>query len=420
MAEQINHMGPLRDGGTVAVIGGGPGGASCAISLLKKSEMEGREIKVVLFEPKFFGSHYNQCLGVLSPPIIDLLDEWFDIQLPPELFQRKITGYVLHSGEKEIVLTKGNDESASWAIRRVHLDKFLLDAAQQMGAEVVKSRVTNLEFHPEDMVVYHEGGCLSADVMVGAFGLDSTLRSVLRNSTPYHPPDYIEAVVTIIHPPDLSLIDVLDDKIHAYLPNMAEIEFAALVPKGNHISIVVAGKKVNIKVLKKFLGLPEVSSMLPFEYEVTNAFKGSFPNETGKGIYGDRYVLIGDSAGLVRPFKGKGINSAVITGHLAAQTILNDGISQQAFDLFYDKCRFLTQDLWYGRFVRTFVTFFSNHLSLIPFLDAAKGDEVMYNALYGAISGEDSYMNIVRSCFNGKTALAVVSSYLRFLLRFSS
>lgn len=412
MAEEMRHMGPLRDGGTVAIIGGGPGGSSCAISLIRESARLGRDVKVVVFEPKYFGSHYNQCLGVLSPPLNVILEEWLGLRLPPEMFLREIKGYVLHSGGVDIDLVKGEEGRASWAVRRVELDKFFLDKVEQMGADVIKSRVTNLEFHPEDVVIYHESGCLSADVMVGAFGLDSTLRSVLRKITPYHPPGYLEAVVTRLHPKDIGYVDAFEGRIHAYLPRFPEVEFAALVPKGNHISIVVAGDKVNIKVLKRFLALPEVSSKIPFDYEVTHVFKGAFPNETGKGIYGNRYVLIGDSAGLVRPFKGKGINSAVITGYLAARNILDVGISKRAFENFYEQCKFLTQDLWYGRFVRAFVNFFSNHMDLKPFLRAAKKDVVMREALYNSVSGEDTYKNIVRSCLNHKTFLSILSGYM--------
>lgn len=412
----MRHLGPLRDGGTVAIVGGGPGGTSCAISLLLGAARLGRQVKVIIFEPKTFGTHYNQCLGVLSPPLLELLENWYGITLPEGILQRRIEGYVLHSGGLDIELVEEKGKGVTWAARRVELDRFLLEKAQEFGAQVVKSRVTNLEFHPEDVVIYHEAGCLSADVMVGAFGLDSTLRSVLRKITRYRPPRYLGAVVTKLHPADLSFIEAFKGMIHVYLPQIREIEFAALVPKGNHVSIIVAGDKANIKVLKKFLLLPEVRMMLPFEYEVTHVFKGEFPNETGKGTYGDRYVLVGDSAGLIRPFKGKGVNSAVITGRICAETILGEGISRQAFDRFHEQCRFLTQDLWYGRFVRKFVIFSSNHLSLRPVLRAAQNDRVMRRALYNSVSGDDTYRSIVRSCLNPGTLASILAWYLRDFL----
>ena len=59
-------------------------------------------------------------------------------------------------------------------------------------------------------------------------------------------------------------------------------------------------------------------------------FKGRFPRSLAHNYYGDRYVMIGDAAGLVRAFKGKGVTTAVMTGIRAAETILNHGISHQA------------------------------------------------------------------------------------------
>ena len=34
--------------------------------------------------------------------------------------------------------------------------------------------------------------------------------------------------------------------------------------------------------------------------------RGCFPVKPAKHLFGDRYVTIGDAAGLIRPFKGKG------------------------------------------------------------------------------------------------------------------
>ena len=61
---------PMR----VLIVGGGPAGSSCALSLMRMARQAGRKVEVVLFEHKHFGAHYNQCMGVLSPPIREILD----------------------------------------------------------------------------------------------------------------------------------------------------------------------------------------------------------------------------------------------------------------------------------------------------------------------------------------------------------
>ena len=42
------------------MVGGGPGGCACAIALRDGAATAGRDVAVVLFEPKDFGEHYNQ------------------------------------------------------------------------------------------------------------------------------------------------------------------------------------------------------------------------------------------------------------------------------------------------------------------------------------------------------------------------
>ena len=99
-------LGPLQQGQSVAIIGGGPAGASCAIALLNLAQKMGREIEVVIYEGKTFTgeTHHNQCVGVLSPPLEDVLKEGLGVGFPHHLIQRRVTKYVLHSDRQAIIL----------------------------------------------------------------------------------------------------------------------------------------------------------------------------------------------------------------------------------------------------------------------------------------------------------------------------
>src|SRR3990170_4041811 len=110
----------------VAIIGGGPGGTCAALALVRGAKARGRSLEVILFEPKDFGAHYNQCAGVLSPPIQGVLRQELDITVPAAILQRKIAGYTLY-GEQEILdMPAQNDGEATYAVRRVVFDRFLL------------------------------------------------------------------------------------------------------------------------------------------------------------------------------------------------------------------------------------------------------------------------------------------------------
>jgi len=411
-----NALGPLRDGGKVAIVGGGPGGASCAMTILKEVQRRSLDVEIILYEPKYFGHHYNQCFGVISPPLLDILEDEYDIIVPRHMLQREITGYVLHSKKRHLHLKDEAGREISHALRRVEPDRLLLDEARKKGVKVISSRVTYIEFHPEDVVIYSESGTYSADVVVGAFGLDSTLRSALRRRTNYIPPSYLETVVTRVHTEDPSYLEKFEGNIHAHLPPIRGVEFGALVPKGNHITIVVAGKRVDIKILKRFMKLPAVEEMLPPFYKVTEVFKGAFPNGPAHGFFGDRFVIIGDSAGLIRPFKGKGINSAVITGKIAGETIVREGISEDAFRMFEQRCQDLIGDLWYGRFIRWLVVFLSWTFSLDPIIDLANRNATLRQALFDSVSGHDTYRHIVRSCLKPGILFGIPWSYLKGFL----
>ncbi len=407
-----NSKSPLR----VAIIGGGPGGTCTALALVRMAKERGKTIEVTLFEPKDFGAHYNQCAGVLSPPIQGVLRHELDIILPPTMLQRKIAGYVLY-GENEILdMPAQDDGEATYAVRRVQFDRFLLDAAEKAGVQVERSRVYDIEFSAQDVILYSDGGSWKADAVVGAFGLDRTVGEALARRTAYRMPPFLETVVTKIHPAGLERVPVLlDDRIHAFLPKLAAIEFGALIPKGNHITIIIAGHRVGVPDMEAFLDLPMVRRLLPNDRAIEHYFKGAFPVGPAGGPFGNRYVTIGDAAGLVRPFKGKGITSAALTGIRAARTIMNLGVSGEAFRHYYAECADITRDLWYGRAIRHLARLASKSLGLDPILQQAERDPVLRRALYLCVSAQDTYRNIIRASLRPSVVTGCLGSVARFI-----
>jgi len=200
--EPVEGMGPLRDGGHVVIIGGGPGGAACAIVLRRLAQSLGRDIRVTVYEGKTFAGerHYNQCVGVVSPPIVQILENDLGVPYPWHLVQRLITGYVLHGEKRSLLLTDASDEP-SYAMRRVTFDAYLLEQAEAAGAQVVHTRVTDLEIDRDGVIIYSESDNRRADVLVGAFGLDPGTATAMARATAYRPPKFLDSIVTKIHPP---------------------------------------------------------------------------------------------------------------------------------------------------------------------------------------------------------------------------
>jgi flavin-dependent dehydrogenase len=393
-------LGPLRNGARVVVVGGGPAGAGTALALHHLAARMGRTVDVTVFEGKVFAGerHFNQCAGVLSPPIADVMQESLGIPFPRHLVQREIAGYVLHSDRRSILLD--SDEPPSYAVRRVQFDEHLLETVRAAGIRVVGCRVTDLEFHDDRVVVYAENGNAEADVVVGAFGADDGAAAVFGRATGYRPPRFLASIVTKIHPGPEAMA-AFGDRIHAFLPSMPGLEFGAVTPKGNHLTTNIAGEHVDAGTMHAFLRRDAVRAVLPPLQEARGKrdlafFKGRFPISPARAFDGDRWVVVGDAAGLVRPFKGKGVTSALLTGARAARTMLCEGISRRAFGDYRRACRDITDDLPYGRAMRALARALRRSRLLDAVIALAERDDHLRRALFGAVSAQSTYRAIVR------------------------
>jgi len=404
---------PLKDGSTVAIIGGGPAGSSCAIKLKREARKEGLDIRVVLFEGKDFEFHYNQCVGVLSPPLEAILEKELGVSLPLDLIRRRIYAYRLHTQGSEVLLMGREEDWPTYTVRRVKFDKFMLEKAEELGAEVVKARVTDLEFvrsGPLDEVrVYSESGYLRADVVVGAFGLDEGMLSVFENATEKgksyrRPSKFLKTFITKFHTERGFIERKLGNIIYAFLLPLPPIEFGAITPKEDHVIINIAGEEVTSLDMDRFLDLPQVQDHLPcFNREELVYFEGKFPTAPAKNPFGHRFVTVGDATGWMRPFKGKGINTAISTGIEAAKVLLQHGVSREAFEHYARRCQGLLEDYYFGMGVRLFCKAGSRCHLLDPLIEGAKVDLGLYEALYNSVSGQESYKVILQKTLNLRT-----------------
>ncbi len=390
------HLGPVDASHRVVVIGGGPAGAACATALARQGAARGRAPHVVLVEAKRFGEHQNQCAGLLSEPGPELLAEVLGGPPPERIAQRRIAGYVLHGSSRELRLDGAEHGETPTALRRVELDTLLLEAARAAGVEVLHARATGMEVLSDGVVVYTEGDSIRGDAVVGAFGLDETMARAFSSRTRYRPPASLETLACKIHPAGLEFIpDLLDNCVHVFLPRLRGVEFGALIPKGNHITVVIAGTKLTSSHMDRFLAERQVARLLPRGVEVHDYFRGAFPLGPARGVYGDRYVVIGDAAGLVRPFKGKGINSALEGGVQCAREMLEGGLSDLALARVPASQSHLARDAGYGRLVRRLVML-AERLDLVdPVIDVAGRSAPLQQALFDCVSGRTTYRDVV-------------------------
>jgi len=396
---------PVGEGSAVAVIGAGPAGCSAALSLRRLAP----RAEVLIFEYKRFEEHFNQCMGVLSPPFEDMLLEATGLRLPNELLKGQIDTYVLH-GEREILPLR--DEATgevSQVVRRSEFDAWLYGKVVAAGVEAHTERVTHLEFRKQDVVVYTEGGTYSVDAVIGAFGLDSTVRRTLRLNTSYRPPDQVDTIVTV-YPVIPAADDFESRQIHTFLPAIPRVEFAAVVPKGDHVSVVVAGRGVGVKTLKEVVALPQVKAVLPADFAVETAFRGGFPIRPARPFFGDRWVVVGDASGLMRPFKGKGINQAIRGGGLAARCLATRGLAGRAFEPLRATFSDVISDRPWGLLARWAVRTSGRTRGWDRLLIQARKDARLRGALFDAVSGRSTFRSILARLI---TRAGLWSAYLK-------
>ncbi|MGQ3684680.1 MAG: hypothetical protein ACUBOA_06700 [Candidatus Loosdrechtia sp.] len=414
------EQGPLKNGQRIVIIGGGPAGTSCAIALKNLAKKRNIDIGVLLFEMKDFegGIEHNECAGVLSQPIERIMEEKLEVPFPWHLVKREISGYYLHNG-KEVIKLDGEGE-ISYAVRRIQFDAYLLQKAKEAGVTVIRSKVTDVEIESRKVTVYSETKQVQADVVVGAFGIEEGTNRILESETPYQSPQFLLTILTKFHPKGKyhDLTDT-DGYIHAFLPSMKGIEFGAITPKADHYTINIAGEKISTRSMDDFLQLPEVQEVLPENFRKSLAMldyhRGCFPVKPAQNLFGDRYVTIGDAAGLIRPFKGKGVNAACLMGITAAETMLSAGISKKAFQTYLDNFRDVIRDIPYAKTVRRFVVYGARYGFLTPVIQAAKDHPVCRKALFDSISGKKMYREIVLHTISTTLSIKILVILIRWL-----
>jgi flavin-dependent dehydrogenase len=411
--------GKLPADGRVIIIGGGPAATACGLALKCLAAQASRSIDVVLVEGKQFAGerHYNQCAGVLSPPLPAILEQQLGIPFPHHLAHSRIAGYVLHASGQSIPLPDALEPSI--ALRRVQFDAYMLQAAAEHGIAVVPARAVDVEFHADSVLVYTENAPLQGDVVVGAFGLDAGSAAIFTEATDYRPPQALSSVVTKYHPGPAGMA-AFGTYIHAFLPANPRIEFGAITPKANHLTINIAGQNADARLMEFFLQQPEVRAVLPnlqsarqIDGNDLRFFKGHFPCSLAHGYYGDRFVMVGDAAGLVRAFKGKGVTSAVQTGIRAAHTILEAGITRRAFEEHYRRANAdILADLPYGQGMRRMTLLMSRYGLLAPVLRAAQRDPHLRSALFDAVSAHAPYAEVLAQTLRPASVAAILRALL--------
>jgi flavin-dependent dehydrogenase len=360
----------LTDGSRVAVVGGGPAGSFFTYFLLNMAETVGLDLEIDIFEPRHFThcgpAGCNHCGGIISESLVQLLATE-GINLPASVVQTGIDSYVLHLDvgtvridtplyEKRIAaIFRGNGPRDAPQTEWESFDRYLQDLAVKRGARVIRKLVSEIQWDEGYPRVHHPDGSADRyDLVAVGVGINSNLLKILESSNPrYRVP---QTAMTYICEFLLGREDIeryLGDSMHVFLLDLPRVEFAALIPKGEVVTMCLLGDEIDNDLVESFLNAPEVRECFPPGSELPPKVCNCSPLINVQGAvepFADRLIVLGDS-GVTRLYKD-GIGAAYRTAKAAATTAAFAGISAEAFrEHYWPMCRSISIDNRIGKFV---------------------------------------------------------------------
>lgn len=358
----------LDDGSRVAVIGGGPAGSFFSYFLLEMSNRLGIDVHLDIYEPRDFNEPApkgcNMCGGIVSETLVQNLAAE-GIILPPTVVQRGIDSYVLHMDVGSVRIATPLQEMRIGAVTRGpgprdikerkwgSFDHHLISLAQEKGAQRIHSRVDHVSMESgRPQLTAKDGTGRRYDLVAVAMGVNSrSLQLFEALGLGYQRP---EATRTIIREYWLGQEVIgrrLGSSMHVFLLDIPRLEFAAIIPKGDYVSMCLLGDEIDNSLVEAFVQSPEVRHCMPPDWCSDERSCQCVPRISVRGVrkpYADRVVFIGD-CGVTRLYKD-GIGAAYRTAKAAARTAVFEGISESAFRRHYlPTCRNLAADNAVGK-----------------------------------------------------------------------
>jgi flavin-dependent dehydrogenase len=389
--------------------------------LLRALELSGIQIQLDIFEPRDFSfagpAGCNHCGGIISESLVQMLAAE-GITLPPEIVQRGIFSYVLHTDvgsvriatpvdEKRIAAVyRGNGPKESCMVGKGGFDLFLLESAVAKGAHLHRKLVSKVEWREDGRpsLSSPESELGTYDVLVVATGVNSAARQLIsEKALGLEKPSIVKTFISEFHLGSDRVNRTLGDAMHVFLLPLPRLEFAAIIPKGDYITVCMLGHGIDDGLVNTFMNSPEVRQCFP-DATVPQQVCHCFPRmNVGRASrpYADRLVMIGDS-GVTRLYKD-GIGAAYRTAKAAAVTIAGEGFSEAAFSgHFRSACSRITSDNRLGALVFSGTELIKKvpraRRAILEIVDEelnSGGDRPLSNVLWDVFTGSAAYRDIL-------------------------
>jgi geranylgeranyl reductase family protein len=285
----------------VAILGGGPAGSFAAEKLASAG------FEVLLFDEKL--AWEKPCGGGLTYKAYNKYPFLISNNTP----KRFVTEAVLAAPRAGGVSLKLRDPMVIYS--RFDLNQMLLERAGEVGAQIEKARVLEINRSGSRWSLKTNRGTADADFCIVATGARNPLRDVGTQMTAQ---DTMSALGYYV-PGEQPQIDI------QFLPQLEG--YIWVFPRCGHLSVGICGKGEPAMSLRRRLetymaersisckGASFYSHLLP-SLDVASWRRNR--------VAGDGWMAVGDAAGLVDPITGEGLYYALRSADLAARALLSE------------------------------------------------------------------------------------------------
>jgi flavin-dependent dehydrogenase len=286
---------------TVAVLGGGPAGASAAERLARAG------LKTIIIDEKL--AWEKPCGGGVTYKAYSQYPYLIENDTPKKL----VTDTLLAApkvGEYKMELTR-----PIVIYSRTDLNGLLLRRAEAAGAQIEKTRVIGLDRTFSGWQIRTQAGRIDANYCVIATGARNPLREV---GTQFDAKDTMTALGYFV-PSDQPHVDI------QFLPNLEG--YIWVFPRAGHLSVGIGGKGESAQCLRA--RLERYMDERGISRAGAKFYAHMLPSLQSRGwrnnrLAGDGWIAVGDAGGLVDPITGEGLYYAVRSGDLASQVVLSE------------------------------------------------------------------------------------------------